>query len=210
VTHTKLLHLIVVSRDLAVFQHLHPAMSPDGTWSTPLTLPTGGGYRVFADFATAAGPATADADISALGPTAPARALPKAAPVARTGPFTVALDLAARRQAEGWAMKLGFTVTRDGKAVRDLEPYLGAGGHLVAVRAGSLTYAHVHPGGDAMAGMGMAGSGMAGSGMAGSGMAGPGRIGFDATLAAGGRWRLFMQFQQAGVVRTATFTLDLP
>ena len=36
---------------------------------------------------------------------------------------------------------------RDGKPVTDLEPYLGAYGHLVALRAGDLAYLHVHPDG---------------------------------------------------------------
>ena len=50
VEHTKRMHLIVVRHDLTGFQHLHPTMSDDGTWSTPVTLPDAGSYRVFADF----------------------------------------------------------------------------------------------------------------------------------------------------------------
>ena len=37
------------------------------------------------------------------------------------------------------------TVTRDGEPVTDLQPYLGAYGHLVALREGDLAYLHVHP-----------------------------------------------------------------
>ena len=40
---------------------------------------------------------------------------------------------------------LTFSVSRDGKPVTDLQPYLGAYGHLVALRAGDLAYLHVHP-----------------------------------------------------------------
>ena len=50
VEHEKRMHLIVVRRDGTGFQHLHPTLAPDGTWSTPLTLPDAGAYRVFADF----------------------------------------------------------------------------------------------------------------------------------------------------------------
>ncbi|MEK8109242.1 hypothetical protein NKG94_40115 [Micromonospora sp. M12] len=32
------MHLIVVRRDLTGYQHLHPTMAKDGTWSVPLTL----------------------------------------------------------------------------------------------------------------------------------------------------------------------------
>ena len=40
-------------RDLAGFQHVHPARGADGTWRVPLDLPAAGTYRVFADFAPA-------------------------------------------------------------------------------------------------------------------------------------------------------------
>src|SRR6266705_639327 len=33
--HEKPLHLIVVRKDLTGYQHVHPAMAPDGTWSIP-------------------------------------------------------------------------------------------------------------------------------------------------------------------------------
>ena len=35
VRHDKLLHLIVVRNDLAVFQHVHPTLDGDGTWRVP-------------------------------------------------------------------------------------------------------------------------------------------------------------------------------
>ena len=50
VEQTKKLHLYVVRTDLAVFRHLHPTMSQDGTWSAALTLPKPGDYRVVAQF----------------------------------------------------------------------------------------------------------------------------------------------------------------
>jgi hypothetical protein len=50
VEHTKRMHLIVVRRDFAGFQHLHPEMAADGTWEIPLTVNAAGSYRVFADF----------------------------------------------------------------------------------------------------------------------------------------------------------------
>jgi len=53
VEHDKQLHLIVVRRDLSNFQHVHPVLAADGTWTVPLTLPVAGVYRVFADFAPA-------------------------------------------------------------------------------------------------------------------------------------------------------------
>ncbi|MEV4862143.1 hypothetical protein, partial [Streptomyces ossamyceticus] len=71
--HGKELHLIVASRDLTVYRHLHPARAADGTWSTPVELPKAGNYRVFADFKPQGGEAlTLGADLSAFGRYEPA------------------------------------------------------------------------------------------------------------------------------------------
>lgn len=83
VVHEKPLHMIVVRRDLTGYQHLHPTMAPDGTWSVPLTLPTPGVWRAYADFTVlddAAGqvPVTLGVDLVATGAYAP-QPLPPAA-----------------------------------------------------------------------------------------------------------------------------------
>ncbi|HET6666070.1 MAG TPA: hypothetical protein VFG98_02190, partial [Intrasporangium sp.] len=49
VQHEKQLHLIAVRRDFTGFQHVHPTMTPDGTWSTAVDLEPGT-WRLFADF----------------------------------------------------------------------------------------------------------------------------------------------------------------
>src|SRR3954454_15804827 len=72
VEHEKKLHLIVVRRDTAGFQHVHPELAPDGTWSVPLTLPAAGSYRAFADFAPTGGAGTTlGVDLAAPGVFAP-------------------------------------------------------------------------------------------------------------------------------------------
>jgi cytochrome c-type biogenesis protein CcmF len=78
-----------------------------------------------------------------------------------------------------------FTVTKDGRPVAT-EPYLGADGHLVALREGDLAFLHVHPtdaGGDA--------------------------VGFEATFPTRGAYRLFLQFKVAGEVQTVAFTQEV-
>ena len=52
-------------------------------------------------------------------------------------------DLVAGEESE-----LTLTVRRDGAPVTDLQPYLAAYGHLVALRDGDLAYLHVHPAGE--------------------------------------------------------------
>ncbi|WP_432969615.1 hypothetical protein [Dactylosporangium sp. CA-233914] len=188
VSHDKELHLIVVRRDLSGFQHLHPQRDPDGTWSLPLAVATPGQYRVFADFQPAGHGRglTLGVDVPAPGDYQPV-ALPAPQRTATVDGYTVVLD---GTLTPGTASKLTLTVTRNGAPVTDLQPYLGAYGHLVALRDGDLAYLHVHP------------DGTPGDGHT---AAGP-QITFFAEVPSAGTYRLFLDFQHAGVVRTAEFT----
>jgi len=188
--HGKELHLILASRDLVTYRHLHPTRAADGTWSTPVTLPAAGSYRLFADFT----PATEDttnltlgADLAASG-TYQAPALPEPAATTTVDGYTVTLDGDLH---PGKAAELTLTVSRDGRPVTDLQPYLGAYGHLVALRSGDLAYLHVHPNGEP-----------------GDGTTKPGPdVSFTATAPSAGTYRLFLDFQHNGTVRTAAFTV---
>jgi len=190
-THDKLLHLIVVRNDLAVFQHVHPTLDAEGTWTVPLNLTRAGDYRVFADFMPSGGPAlTLGANLHVAGKYDP-QPLPAASATAQTDGFTVKLNGTPKA---GEASMLTLSVDRDGKPVDDLQPYLGAYGHLVAVRASDLAYLHVHP-------MGEPGDGTTASGP---------DIVFHTTFPSTGAYRLFLDFQHGGVVRTAAFTVEVP
>jgi hypothetical protein len=65
--HEQLMHLIVVRRDLAHYQHLHPSLDEDGSWSVPLTLPEPGVHRAFVDFSVNGEPLTLGVDLTAPG-----------------------------------------------------------------------------------------------------------------------------------------------
>jgi hypothetical protein len=187
VEHDKRMHLIVVRRDTTGFQHVHPEMAPDGTWSVPLTLPEGGTYRAFADFTPTGGEGlTLGTDVSVPGTFAPVVHGPSR--TATVDGYTVELsgDLV-----PGQASPVTLTVSRDGWPVTDLQPYLAAYGHLVALREGDLAYLHVHP-------QGSPGDGRTG--------AGP-EIEFVAEVPSEGSYRLFLDFQHGDVVRTAEFTV---
>lgn len=185
--HDKDLHLIVVGRDLSGFQHLHPTMGADGLWTLPLTLPAAGDYRVFADFVPAgAGPLTLGADLHAAGSYVP-RPLPAPTRTASVADYTITLT--GQLQAGG-SSPLTLSVRKYGRPVSDLQPYLGAYGHLVALRTGDLAYLHVHP-----------------TGTPGDGQTAPGPdISFAAEVPTAGTYRLYLNFQHDGVVRTAEFT----
>ncbi|RNF77663.1 hypothetical protein [Streptomyces botrytidirepellens] len=189
--HDKELHLILASRDLGTFRHLHPTRSPDGTWSTKADLPAAGTYRLFADFTPAAKGAeglTLGTDLAVSGSYRPAP-LPAPAKVAKVDGYTVTLD---GRLRPGAASELKLKVAKNGRSVTDLDPYLSAYGHLVALRSGDLAYLHVHP-----------------NGAPGDGKTKPGpTISFTATAPSAGTYRLFLDFQHQGKVRTASFTVD--
>lgn len=174
------MHLIVVRRDLTRFQHLHPAQAVDGGWSVALTLPAAGVYRAFADFRVAGRQHVLGVDQLAPGRFAP-RELPPPADVARV----VGYDIAWRPHANG---QLSFDVGRDGVPVTDLEPYLGARGHLVVLRQGDLAYRHAHAAGSRSRG---------------------GQISFERIALEAGVYRLFLQFRHGGRVHTATFTHEV-
>jgi hypothetical protein len=188
-SHEKQLHLIVVRRDMVGYQHVHPTLDGNGTWSVPVGL-SGGDYRVFADFVPAGGEAlTLGADLHVAGRYDP-RPLAATTGTATVDGYTVVLSGAPTPNVSS---PLTLSVSRNGKPVNDLQPYLGAYGHLVALRASDLAYLHVHP-------MGEPGDGIT--------LAGP-EIGFLTTFPSNGDYRLFLDFKHEDVVRTAEFTVSV-
>ena len=188
VEHEELLHLIAVRRDLSGFQHVHPRLDDTGVWTTDLDL-TPGAWRLYADFtATGAEGLTLGTDLAVAGDHRPVPPPEEEVRTATVDDYTVTVrgDLTAGADAE-----LTLSVSKDGRPVTDLEPYLGAYGHLVALREGDLAYLHVHPDGEP-----------------GDGATAPGPdVVFYAAVPSDGRYRLFLDFQHDGVVRTAAFAL---
>jgi hypothetical protein len=188
--HDKELHLVVVRTDGARFRHVHPEMSADGVWSVPWTWDAPGSYRVFTDFVP-----EATGENVTLGRTVDVggRAEPEPAAAVSTSDTVdgYTATLSGDLGTTGDSM-LTVTVTKGGEPVTALEPYLGAYGHLVALRDGDLAYLHVHPEGDEPA---------PGS------RSGP-DIGFMTEAPTPGRYLLYLDFKVDGVVRTAHFVLD--
>jgi hypothetical protein len=180
VEHERPMHLIVARRDLTGFQHLHPRMDEAGTWTTELELPEAGSYRLFADFSRDGEAFTLATDLRVDG-AADLKPLPAPrATAVSDGGYDVRLDSAGAKA--GGEAELRFTITREGRPV-ETEPYLGAGGHLVALREGDLAFLHVHPDDEG--------------------------VGFRATFPSAGRYRLFLQFKHLGGVQTVAFTQEV-
>ena len=182
VLHERRLHLIVLSRNLVDYLHLHPTMDSDGSWQVAVPSLKPGSYRVYADFQpTGAARITLGTDVQVPG-SIPIVALPPVSMMAETDGYQVAMS--------GVPMvgssTIDFDVSRDGQSLTT-DPYLGAAGHLVVIRAGDLGYLHVHPtdGNDAT-------------------------VRFAAEFPSPGTYRLFFDFSHDGAVHTASFTIEVP
>ena len=176
------LHLILVRRDLTGYLHLHPDRVGE-RFVADVTLPEPGVWRAYADFERDGEKIVLGRDLVVPGAFAP-RAPAATDDVAEADGYRIAL--AAGDLRAGTEATLTFGLTRDGEPVVP-EPYLGANGHLVAIREDDLAYLHVHPV-----------EGTAGS-----------TVAFDTELAEPGRYALFLQFRDEGAVRTARFAVEV-
>lgn len=182
VRHQKRLHLIAVSKDFSRFRHVHPTMTADGDWTIALDLAPGE-WRLFADFQPeGATNKVADIDLTVRG---------EPVVVTDVEPHTIAgidgyqVKAIGDLVAGGDGGMLEFEVTKNGKPVTDLEPYLGSYGHLVVLRETDMKYLHVHPE---------------------AGPSGP-RIAFHVEVPTPGVYYLYLDFKRDGVVRTAAVVL---
>ena len=181
VEHEKELHLIAVRTDGAGFQHVHPVRDDAGQWSVDLDLRLPGAWRVFADFVPAESEQglTLGLTVQVAGDPYAPRPVAEPSQAAEVDGLRVELTGA---PVAGRASSVEFAVSRNGQEVTP-DPYLGARGHLVALRDGDLAYLHVHPDED--------------------------ELSFMATFPTPGRYLLYLDFSVDGTVRTAPFTVEV-
>ncbi|WBB79803.1 hypothetical protein O7606_27375 [Micromonospora sp. WMMD882] len=184
--HERRMHLVLVGRDLSGYQHVHPEMSPAGVWRVAVTPAVPGPLRAVADFwpEGAPGQVTLGVDVPVPGRYA-ATPLPPPEETVLVDGYTVTLDGGLRA---GAANQVLVWLGRDGAPVNDLQPHLGAFGHLVALRQGDLAYLHVHP----------AAASQPSSVVA-----------FGVTVPSAGTYRLFFEFRHLDQVRVAAFTVTV-
>ncbi|MEU9133482.1 hypothetical protein AB0D08_36250 [Kitasatospora sp. NPDC048540] len=189
---TERLHFYAIRSDLTGYQHLHPTMAADGTWTAALAALEPGDWRLYASFTPDAGPRKGTEFVLSRTVTVPGPAssvpLPAVAGTTEVDGYTVDVqgDLTA-----GTADPLTVTFAKDGQPVQDLQPYLDSYAHLSAFHEGDLALAHLHPitpvagdhGGPALT--------------------------FYALLGRPGNWRVHLQFRTAGQLHTAALTLHV-
>lgn len=190
VTHEKLMHLIVVDRQLSYFSHLHPDYAGEGVFTVETTFPAGGEYKLFADFQpTGASAVTIGKRVEVDGASAEAAAL---APD-ETLKVTVEgkkVELRAEAWQAGTEMRLTFHISdaATGRPIETLEPYLGAIGHVVILSEDAEGYLHVHPAEEQATG--------------------PEAV-FRTSFPAPGLYKIWAQFQHEGKVFTVPFTVEV-
>jgi len=191
IEHEKRMHMIIVSRDLSFFHHIHPEYQGQGEFTATTRFPSAGEFELIADFAP-----------SGMGAMSRSRwiTVPGSAPAARPievdtsltkvvdgKEVTLSLDhLTADRE-----LSLDFNIRDAGtkQPVTDLQPYLGAIGHVVILNRDGGEYLHVHP--------------------ASGNSAGPDAK-FMVAFPHSGVFKIWGQFQQNGKVFTVPFVVKIP
>ena len=153
ITHDKLFHLFVVSQDMSEFQHIHPTLERDGTFTIDTVLPKPGNYKIYSDFYPHDGaPQVLQENITTAGYTKDLLAgqpqlKPDSLLTKTVDGMKIELTLEPQNIIAGQKVTLKYHLTdvNTGQPVRDLVPYLGAWGHTLTLSEDQSDYVHSHP-----------------------------------------------------------------
>jgi len=200
--HEKIMHLIVVRKDLAEFQHVHPGLNKQTGQFTlaNLTFPSDGPYRIFPDFTPAnaqLGPdglplgvtLHEDVNVGNLANDKPQSLTDTQLSKTFQG-YQVQLMPSPTPVAAGQSTTCTFAITQNGKPVTNLEKYLGALGHTVVLREGDLEFLHTHALDENIHNQ-------------------TGKVDFAVTFPSAGKYKVFSQFQHEGRVLTTDFVVSV-
>jgi hypothetical protein len=185
----KVMHLIAISDDLQIFQHLHPAYKGNGRFEVETQFPKSGNYTLFSDYQP-----TGQAEQVSILKTQVAGNNSPAAEVnwSRTKIFNETIvgfapNKTTIRAGEDVILRFNLQDANSDQPITDLQPYLGEKGHLVILRQSSeLTrenYIHAHAVQNTPAN----------------------QIHFATSFPQPGRYKLWGQFNRNGEIITADF-----
>jgi hypothetical protein len=189
--HEKQMHFIIVSKDLSFFNHIHPDYKGNGEFTVTTQFPTAGEYKVIADITpTGMGAMNKSQWVTVQG-NAPA---PKA--IEPDATLTKVVDgkevtLSIDHLMANMELNLNFNIkdSQTKQPVTDLQPYLGAVGHVVILTQDAENYLHVHPTDEKASGPDAK---------------------FMTTFPHIGVYKIWGQFQQNGKVFTVPFVVKVP
>jgi hypothetical protein len=141
IVHEKLVHLFVVSENLEFFAHIHPVLRSDGSFTQEFCPPSGGMYRLLADFYPSGSvPQLAVGTIFVTGETSKPHLAPALAPSSSAN-TTASLRLEPEQAIAGLETKLFFTFSPS----TGMQLYLGAWAHMLAASEDLVDLLHLHP-----------------------------------------------------------------
>ncbi|RYG71138.1 YHS domain-containing protein [bacterium] len=198
VVHEMLLHLIITSDDLSYFSHEHPILGKDGRFRLQTRFPAGGRYLLFGDFTPAAGMnQVLRSELRVEGAAKPRQALVADKTLTKTVDGITVSVKPSRPLEAGRPVLLTYTLKKGGKPLSDMQPYLGASGHMMAINRNGRDIVHTHT--------------VGAGGLVTSAMATPSGPSFtyDLELPVSGLTKIWAQFQRGGKVLTVPFTFDV-
>ena len=193
VVHEKILHLLVTSADLSWFAHEHPERNAQGDLELRMTFPAPGRYTLFHDFTPPrVGMQVVPVELTVEGTPPPSVPLVVDERDPKTVDGITARLTSTRPLVAEQNLDLVVSLARGDTPVTDLEPFLGAMGHLIIVSADGEHFVHSHPVEHRHR----------------PAPRGP-AIGFQCRFPVGGIYKAWAQFQHAGRVLTVPFTIQI-
>ncbi|MDN3017387.1 hypothetical protein PH210_14400 [Paenibacillus sp. BSR1-1] len=190
--HEKKMHLFLVSKDLSYFSHIHPEYKGNGEFFFKTAFPVGGDYKLISEFTPKGGgdPSVESHWLQVEG--APAKEVPLVADKKLTKLVEdKKVSLSFENLTAGKTSHITFTIrdAQSNKPIKNLEPFLGAMGHAVAINRDAEKYLHIHP-------MTIEGNGP--------------KVTFMTLFPEKGIYKIWGQFQQNGKVFTVPFVVKVP
>lgn len=213
-SHERDMHLIIVSRDLSYFAHVHPVPTGQvGQYEVSQTFPTAGDYVLYDEFELAGtGDEVHRFDLNVGGASSAAAHLSTDMTPRQVGDYKVSIATPGGQVKAGATASFVVTVEQNGKPVTDLQPYLAAASHVVVLDESAGGFSHVHaiagdvPQADSMSGMG-------GANGVDDMSAPPPSFGpsftFSHSFDKPGLYKVWSQFQHNGQVQTVSWVVEV-
>jgi uncharacterized cupredoxin-like copper-binding protein len=148
IVHEKPMHLLVVSKDLAEFYHVHPEQNADGSYRLSHVFPNGGDYKLYADFTPKdAVQVVEQIDVKVAGTERVKVALQPDASFEKSVESLKVLMKPSAEIKAGQELTLDFQAfdASSGKPATDLQNYLGEIAHFVIISEDMKDFVHAHP-----------------------------------------------------------------
>lgn len=224
IVHEKPMHLLIVSKDLAEFYHVHPEPSGDGSYRVRHTFPNGGDYKLYADFTPANAKQVVERiDVKVAGDERPKVALAADTRFEKTVDGLKVTMKPSEKIEAGKELMLDFAAfdAASRKPAPDLQNYLGELAHFVIISEDMVDFVHAHPmaKGGKMDGMKMDAGKAEDHNADGHSHGGESKtqgkpraseVSAHTTFPRAGLYKLWAQFQRGGKVISVPFIVNVP